>query len=101
LCLAAVLLFSACGDSTGPKVGTAVNVKDDEFEPRNLLVTAGQTVTWTWTGSHEHSVLFELGGPNSTQQKTGTFQRQFSTAGTYSYHCVVHGTSMSGTITVQ
>jgi len=101
LCAATVALFSACGDSTAPKAGTAVDVKDDEFEPKNLLVTAGQTVTWTWKGSHEHTVTFDIGAPNSVQQATGTFQRQFSAAGTFSYHCVVHGTSMSGLITVQ
>lgn len=98
---ASILALAACGDSTEPQAGTAVTVKDNEFEPRNLLVTPGQTVTWTWNGSNPHTVTFASGGPNSTQMTTGTFQRQFPAAGTFNYTCVVHGSAMSGVITVQ
>ena len=101
LCASPILGITACGDSNAPKVGTAVNVKDNEFEPPNLQVTASQTVTWTWSGSAPHTVTFDAGGTNSTQMTTGTFQRAFPTTGIFSYHCLVHGTSMSGIITVQ
>lgn len=101
LCAASILVLAACGDSTEPQVGTAVTVKDNVFDPSNLLVTAGQTVTWTWNGNNPHTVTFSGGGPNSNQQTSGTFQRQFAAAGTFNYTCVVHGSSMSGVITVQ
>ena len=101
LCLTAASAIAACSDANEPKAGTEVAVKDDQFEPRNLLVMSGQTVTWNWDGSHDHTVTFDLGGPNSTQMATGSFQRQFTTPATYSYHCIVHGTSMAGTVVVQ
>ena len=101
LCAASMLGITACGDSNDPEPGTAVTVKDNEYEPPNLLVTAGQTVTWTWDGGQPHTVTFDVGGTNSGQLTTGVFQRDFPTSGTFSYHCVVHGTSMSGIITVQ
>jgi plastocyanin len=100
LCAASILALAACRNSTESQ-GTAVTVKDNTFEPSNLLVTAGQTVTWTWNGSNPHTVTFASGGPNSPQMSTGTFQRQFSTAGTFNYTCAVHGSAMSGVITVQ
>jgi len=101
LSIASALGSMACSDANEPKAGTEVAVKDNKFEPPNLLVMSGQTVTWNWDGSQAHTVTFDLGGPNSTQMTDGTFQRQFTMPATYSYHCVVHGTSMAGLITVQ
>ena len=63
-------------------------------------MTKGAKVTWTWTGAALHSVTFD-DGATSTTQATGSYSRTFDTAGTYGYHCKVHGTSMSGTVTVQ
>jgi plastocyanin len=77
-----------------------VEVRDDVFVPATLQVAAGQTVTWTWGGSNPHTVTFDAGGTSSTQMTTGTFQRQFPAAGSFTYHCVVHA-AMTGTITVQ
>jgi plastocyanin len=37
----------------------------------------------------------------SPEQMTGTFSNTFNTAGSFPYHCQVHGTSMSGTVTVR
>jgi plastocyanin len=65
-------------------------------------VPVGATVTWTWTGANPHDVLFTDGTTNkSVVQRTGTYTRQFPGAGTYDYHCSVHGLGMSGRVTVQ
>ena len=47
-----------------------------------------------------HSVTFDDGVTSPTQDQ-GTFSRIFNAAGTYNYHCSIHGAAMSGTITVQ
>jgi plastocyanin len=97
------------GSTTGPTTGGttggttgAVTVGNNFFSPANISVAAGATVTWTWAmGDVEHTVTFTDGAPGSNRQSSGTFQRTFSTAGTYSYFCSVHGASlMSGTVTV-
>jgi plastocyanin len=75
-------------------------VGDDFFSPSKDTVTKGTKVTWTWTGSTAHSVTFD-DGPSSPTQVGGTFSRTFDATGTFPYHCVVHGTAMSGTVTVQ
>jgi plastocyanin len=49
----------------------------------------------------QHSVTFDDGSASSALQDQGTFEKTFSTPGTYMYHCSVHGTlGMTGTITV-
>jgi plastocyanin len=79
-----------------------VTVGNNFFSPANLSVATGATVTWTWAmGATEHTVTFNDQAPGSARQSSGTFQRTFGTAGTYSYFCSVHGASvMSGTVTV-
>jgi plastocyanin len=67
-------------------------------------------VTWTWNSCSSdgyggttcvaHSILFD-DGTASGSQSDGSWARTFTTAGTYKYHCTIHGAAMSGTITVQ
>jgi plastocyanin len=86
---------AAPGDATG-----AVSVVDFGFEPADLTVAAGTTVTWTNTGAATHTVKWSDGTPESSGLTSGaTYQRTFDTAGTFPYVCGIHG-SMSGTITV-
>ncbi len=101
------------GPGGGP-VGT-VKVGNILFEsghngtrnPALDTVAAGQTVTWTWTGtgSTPHSVRSQ-GSPSfpSSNTLTGsgmTYSQTFDTPGTYHYDCAVHGSAMSGTVVVQ
>jgi plastocyanin len=89
---------------------TALMVQNDHYTPSNDSVAVGATLTWTWdtcTGDgyggsvcSAHSVKFD-DGPASVIQETGSFTRTFATAGTYPYHCAVHGTAMSGKIIVK
>jgi plastocyanin len=79
----------------------------DRFEPANVTIPAGTTVTWNWVDGF-HNVT-PTGNPTFTGSgnPTGaprTFSQTFTTPGTYLYFCVVHGTSssgMRGTIVVQ
>jgi len=74
------------------------------FSPSTVTIDAGQPVCWTWSQtSDQHNVSSDDGsftsGPPSY---SGTFQRTFTTPGTYTYHCQVHGSSgMVGTVTVR
>jgi plastocyanin len=70
-------------------------------------VSVGTTVTWTWTGTGAtpHSVQSE-GVPSftSSQIQTGsgqTYSVTFTSPGTFSYDCAVHGMEMTGQIIVQ
>ncbi|MFN8571117.1 MAG: Ig-like domain-containing protein [Gemmatimonadaceae bacterium] len=97
---------SAIAVTSGGSQGQAsVAISDNAFSPSSLTVVkneAGATVTWSWTGSRLHNVTFDDGGSGSANQTSGTFARTFTTAGTYTYYCSIHGKAvMSGSITVQ
>ena len=94
----AVAVFGCSSNSTGPGNGNAVSVRDNFYSPAATTIAVGETVTWTWRGASQHSVTFD-DGMTSPTQSSGTFQRTFATAGSYAYHCVVHGVAMSGTVT--
>jgi plastocyanin len=81
---------------------TAIDVNDGNFSPSSTTVPVGSTITWTWQGAGTHNVTFS-GGGGASGDKTmdGTFQKQFPTAGTFTYQCTFHGPAMSGTVTVQ
>jgi plastocyanin len=105
---------STAPPSSPPPVpnGSTMNlsVTNNHFSPVTDSVAAGSNLTWTWnscTGDgyggsscESHSVQFDDDGPSSSIKSSGTFSRMFADAGTYTYHCAVHGAAMSGTITV-
>jgi plastocyanin len=105
--LGLVTLLSSCGggsdSTTGPMdaEGNAVTVGNNFFSPVDLSVVAGTTVTWNWAaGAVDHNVTFD-DGEHSPTQSSGSFPRTFSAAGTYPYHCTIHGAAvMHGTVTV-
>ena len=79
----------------------AITVSDNSFAPAATTVAAGTTITWTWTGLNAHNVTFSTAGiAGSGDRSTGTFQRQFPTAGAFGYECTRHP-GMTGTVTVQ
>jgi len=96
-----------------PAPANGISVTNNAFSPSSKTVAVGTMVEWAWNtctndpynpygGStcQLHSVTFDDGTTSPTQDK-GSFTRTFTAAGTYSYHCAVHGTAMTGTITVQ
>jgi plastocyanin len=68
-------------------------------------IPAGATVIWTWVGSLLHNVESTV-APSfaSSSIMTGagkTYSVTFTTGGTYTYNCVVHGALMTGRVVVQ
>jgi len=99
----------ACSGSDSPSApsgggGSTVTVGTPAgglvFSPTNITVAPNGTVTWSWnSGGVAHDVTFQ-DGSNSGPKSSGTFQKTFPTAGTFSYICSIHGSVMSGTVTV-
>jgi plastocyanin len=101
-----VTLLSACGSGsdspTSPMAGgNTVTVGNNFFSPVDLSAAVGTTVTWNWApGAVEHNVTFDDGQASATQS-AGNYARTFSAAGTFPYHCTIHGAAvMHGTVTV-
>ena len=103
--LLVALLAAACGEDspTGPTETTQVTVVDNNFNPSDNQIDAGQAVMWTWSGSNPHNVTFDdTTLTNSTTQTAGTFTQTFAADGEYTYYCTVHGRAvMSGRVVVE
>jgi plastocyanin len=98
--LAALVLFSALA-STAAGANANVEIAGFAFSPSSVTVIAGETVTWTNRDSAQHSAAFANGGPRTRAlSKDQSASLQFTTAGTFSYVCGIHGASMSGTVIV-
>ena len=89
----------------------AVSLHDNFFDPTTIDVAAGSTVVWDNSGLGQHTVVSDDGIFDSGQEKSQwlnpgqTFSFTFPQAGTYPYHCALHGAAggigMSGTIVVE
>lgn len=71
------------------------------YDPVDVTVPAGSTVTWEWRGTDQHSVTSDTGAFDSgVKQGVGqTWQHQFATPGEYPYSCTPHP-FMYGTVKV-
>jgi cytochrome c peroxidase len=87
----------------GPPPATTVTIQTIAYHPATLTVKPGTVVTWTNLDGIRHTATFESAAIGSTPRfVTGSRQLTMpAVAGTYPYHCAVHGTRMSGTIVVQ
>jgi plastocyanin len=85
-------------------VAATVTISGTSYSPATVTVEAGQPVCWNWSASMSHSVYADDGSFTSgAPAPQGTFQRTFSTPGSYGYYCQVHGSltgGMRGTVVV-
>ena len=79
-----------------------VAIKDFAFVPASLTIIPGDTVVWMNEDSVSHTVTSNSGKEltSSLFGKGETYEHTFTTAGTFSYHCIHHRT-MRGTIVVR
>jgi plastocyanin len=77
-----------------------VLIVDGAYQPESILVQAGDTVTWTNTGSTRHTVTADDGSVDSSPLPPGaSFSHTFPTAGLFTYHCAIHP-EMTGAVTI-
>jgi plastocyanin len=70
------------------------------FNPAELTIKVGTTITWTNQDSATHDVkAVDDSWGSGNLGKGDTFSFTFNQAGTYAYRCSFHG-NMKGTITV-
>jgi|SRR5947207_8102826 len=93
--------------ATAPPPSGAVDVRDNNFNPQDVVVQSGGPVTWTRTGLASHNVTFGS-GPTTPAKiadadlATGTADarsRTLTLPGTYRYTCTNHQ-GMNGSVTV-
>jgi plastocyanin len=92
-----------------------VTIEDNKFTPANITIAHGNKVMWTNNGANMAHTVTSNGHPGAQSKCTpistedfdsgtiahgATFEHTFPNAGTYAYHCEIHGCQMPGTITV-
>ncbi|MDB5089945.1 MAG: hypothetical protein JWR09_3939 [Mucilaginibacter sp.] len=76
-----------------------VAIQNFAFVPSTVNIKVGNSVTWTNMDTAPHTATDLANAFDSGSLSTGkTFNFTFNTAGTYTYHCLIH--SMMNTATV-
>jgi plastocyanin len=88
--------------------GAQVGMANVEFDPADLTVKAGETITFTNNESVPHDVHKTSGpggdfssGDTGGMQEGDTFELTLDKPGKYEYVCKVHAPGMAGSITVK
>ena len=78
----------------------AVHIDNFVFEPAQLTVTVGQTVTWTNRDDIPHTVVCAGKFRSKPMDTDGTFSFTFTAPGDYKYFCSLHP-HMTGAVKVE
>ena len=95
--LAGVLIAAVMNSIPAAAATHEVKVRDNYFEPQQIFVDVGDTVTWDGGGFRPHTVtsdtkLFDSGRMWSGDEFSFTFRKK----GKYYYHCKLHGAAKRG-----
>lgn len=87
-------------DMTGQSEVT-IDVKDNAFVQRVIVVTEGTVITWSNHGLNAHNVTPSIESafepiPTGNLDSNQTASRTFSTGGEFPYYCSLHGTARHG-----
>src|SRR5829696_4563345 len=86
--MAALLVFAPAASAQDDMT---VSIQDFSFDPGQITVAPGTTVTWTNEGPSPHTTTADDGSWDSgTLQQGEDFSFTFDEPGTYTYHCSIH-----------
>lgn len=91
------------GSETSPEEApNTVEMRNIKFEPGQITVKVGDTVTWVNAEDIQHNVVADEGATFKSDllSRDGTFKFKPDKAGTISYECTIHQ-GMVGTIKVR
>ena len=111
LCIAVLALAGASSATSEPSATVNVAITATGFNPRNVTINPGETVTWRNADTAEHQVVSDTGAFRSSQSLAPgrTYSIQFEAESAYSYHdgrkpaskgtIVVRGTTVNIAVT--
>jgi plastocyanin len=75
-----------------PVTGNTVTIENFAFQPANLQVTVGATVTWTNKDTAPHTVTFQDSSLKSSGilRQGDTYSYTFTKVGAFAYYCDLH-----------
>ena len=103
LLAAAAVGLAGCGggEDSAPVATTEVTMaKSYRFEPKQIQIQAGDTVTWTNDDNFTHTVQVD-GQEDHRVDRGDSVSLTFDKAGTYHYVCTLHRRDMEGDVIVR
>jgi plastocyanin len=98
--VAGSLCAVAIGIAGAAAATSAATISGFAFHPNPIVVTAGDTVTWTNNDPVGHTVTANGASfASGTIANGASFSHTFGVVGSFPYHCSIHPT-MTGTVTV-
>lgn len=100
-----IFLISGCSTQISettiiPAEDNTILINHFVFEPQELVVAAGTTVTWKHNDNVAHTIISQGLFESEVLTKGDEFQYTFSQAGEYTHYCSIHP-SMTGRVVVQ
>jgi len=89
-----VATIAGCASgSAGVTETSDVSMTGSQFQPRNIHVDAGTTVTWTNDDSFDHTVTSASDNWNMDETVPGgeSVDHTFEESGVYDVYCTIHG----------
>jgi plastocyanin len=105
--LACISLIYSCSSNkakvnpTPSTPAATVAIQNFAFVPATVNIKVGNSVTWTNMDTAPHTATDLANAFDSGSLATGeTFNFTFNTAGTYTYHCLIHSMMKNATVVV-
>jgi plastocyanin len=103
--LTSLLTLAVCSHmahaATAANAGVKVSIANFAFEPAEITIAPGESVTWTNDDGAPHGREYNDGAPGTHLLLPGaSFSRRFDQPGTYDYNCSVHP-YMTGRVVVR
>jgi plastocyanin len=112
------VLLASCGGGNDDNASTTsapaqeavpavvkVSIGDNFYKPKDVTIKRGQSISWRNQGAVAHTVTSDSDSTvkfdSGTVNPGGVYALKPGTAGKITYHCTIHGTVQSGTITVE
>jgi len=94
--------YNSPNTPAGSGTGSGISMTGMTFSPVSKTVAKGTVVTWTNNDVYAHTVTSNDGTSfdSGTVGSGKTYSYTASVAGTFNYHCTIHGMAMSGTLIV-
>jgi plastocyanin len=98
--LAAALALFTGGADAAPPPEARVSISQFRFQPAEISIAAGGTVTWVNGDAEEHTVTAtDRSYTSPGLEEEETFSHRFTAPGTYRYFCALHP-HMTATVVV-
>ncbi|MDO5370955.1 amicyanin [Paracoccus sp. (in: a-proteobacteria)] len=91
-----ILTEAPAAAAEAPTDAVIVNIAKMKYEPAEVTIKPGQTVTWINTEAMPHNVAFKAGAVGDAKmdgammKKEQSYSITFNEAGSYDYHCTPH-----------